>query len=520
MNAVVYCRVSSKEQVEGTSLESQEIACRDYADRNHLDVVQVFVDRGESAKFADRPQLLEMLSFCKNREHVVEQLLVWKVDRLARNVGDHFNIKAALMKYGVRVVSVTEPIDSKPEGRLLETILAGFAQFDNDVRAARTVQGMRRKLQEGVFPWQPPLGYKGAAQPGSKKQQPDQPDEPAFGILQAAWRKFATGAYSKAQIQRFLIERKLRTRSGKEITNQFVDYLFEDPFYVGILCDPWSGEELPGRHLPMVSRDTFEAVRRVIAGRNRSVPHLTVRPEFPLRTFVRCPNCEHALTGSFSRGRSKAYPYYHCYNPKCDIHLNYPLDEVHEEFARFLVDASARPHAITHLKHYLREINEAAVSQAGDLKRRREADSRRAQDQMKELIRLKVDRLISDDEFQEQRKVVAERIAPSEPAEEISDAHLDLVLNDLDAVSGYLTNLSDAWKRVTLPFQRRFQQIAIPGGYPVGCVGTAPKGRLLSFLASPLPADTDLVPPVCESWNQLVFEIKALAVVFRESRML
>ena len=78
MNAVIYCRVSSKEQVEGTSLESQELACRDFARRNSLDVLQVFVDRGESAKFADRPQLLEMLAFCGNREHTVEQLLVWK----------------------------------------------------------------------------------------------------------------------------------------------------------------------------------------------------------------------------------------------------------------------------------------------------------------------------------------------------------------------------------------------------------------------------------------------------------
>lgn len=57
---------------------------------------------------------------------------VHTVDRLARNVGDHFNIKASLLKLDVNVVSVTEPIDAKPEGKLLETILAGFAQFDND----------------------------------------------------------------------------------------------------------------------------------------------------------------------------------------------------------------------------------------------------------------------------------------------------------------------------------------------------------------------------------------------------
>lgn len=109
MNAVIYCRVSSKEQVDGTSLESQEIACREYAARHQLSVSRVFVERGESAKFADRTQLLEMLEFCRKGERHIEELLVWKVDRLARNVGDHFSIKAALQKLGVRVVSVTDP---------------------------------------------------------------------------------------------------------------------------------------------------------------------------------------------------------------------------------------------------------------------------------------------------------------------------------------------------------------------------------------------------------------------------
>src|ERR1017187_3664802 len=196
MNAVIYCRVSSKEQVEGTSLESQEIACKEYAARNHLTVARVFVERGESAKYADRARLLEMLAFCGKREHGIEQLLVWKVDRLARNVGDHFNIKATLLKQNVRVISVTEPIDSKPEGKLLETILAGFAQFDNDVRAARSVQGMQRKLAEGLFPWKAPLGYRSVTV-GKKKTEPDEPDQPTFGLLQRAWSDFATGRFKK-----------------------------------------------------------------------------------------------------------------------------------------------------------------------------------------------------------------------------------------------------------------------------------------------------------------------------------
>src|SRR5436309_7254388 len=159
MNGVIYCRVSSKEQIEGTSLESQEVACREYARSHDIKVLKIFIERGESAKFADRTQLIELIDFCRQNKGAFQVLLVWKVDRFARNVDDHFNIKATLLKYGVRVVSVTEPIDSNPEGKLMETILAGFAQFDNDIRATRTIQGMKRKLQEGIFPWKS-FGYK------------------------------------------------------------------------------------------------------------------------------------------------------------------------------------------------------------------------------------------------------------------------------------------------------------------------------------------------------------------------
>ncbi|PYV73991.1 MAG: hypothetical protein DMG97_09855, partial [Acidobacteria bacterium] len=88
-----------------------------------------------------------------------------------------------MLKYGVRVVSVTEPIDSNPEGKLMETILAGFAQFDNDIRATRTIQGMKRKLQEGIFPWKS-FGYKSPIKNDEKKNESDLPDQPLFGLLQ------------------------------------------------------------------------------------------------------------------------------------------------------------------------------------------------------------------------------------------------------------------------------------------------------------------------------------------------
>src|SRR6201999_4581171 len=141
---------------------------------------------GESAKFADRTQLVELIDYCRRNKGAVQVLIVWKVDRFARNVTDHFGVKATLGKYGVRIMSVTEPIDTHPEGKLMETILAGFAQFDNDIRATRTVQGMRRKIKDGILPWGPPMGYISAQARGDKKPIPDKPDPRTFALLQKA----------------------------------------------------------------------------------------------------------------------------------------------------------------------------------------------------------------------------------------------------------------------------------------------------------------------------------------------
>src|SRR5215472_3334689 len=300
MTGVIYCRVSSKEQIEGTSLESQQAACREYAEAKNIEVLKTFIEQGESAKFADRTQLLELIDFCRKNKGAINALIVWKIDRFARNVADHFNVKATLGKYGVRIVSVTEPIDTNPEGKLMETILAGFAQFDNDIRAMRTVQGMRRKLQEGIFPWRPPLGYKSSVTNDEKKNLPDLPDEPTFGLLRKAWKQLATGAHTLADMGRLM--QTWGIANGKSFAPQSLSQLCRNPYYAGILVDPWTHEEYEGKHLPMVAREEFGRVQQVIAKRNRSVPHQKDRPEFPLRGLVRCEGCQWALTGAFSRG--------------------------------------------------------------------------------------------------------------------------------------------------------------------------------------------------------------------------
>ena len=158
--SVIYTRVSTEEQAKGgTSLSAQRKACLDYCEREGYEVARVFVEEGESAKTADRTQLKELLRYCREQRNI-KVVVVHKIDRFARKVQDHQQISALLAGMGIRLRSVTEPIDNSSVGKLMEVMLSGFAQFDNDVRTERTVKGMQEQLQKGTWTFPPPLGYR------------------------------------------------------------------------------------------------------------------------------------------------------------------------------------------------------------------------------------------------------------------------------------------------------------------------------------------------------------------------
>lgn len=480
MNGVVYCRVSSKEQVEGTSLESQELACREFARAKSIHILKIFIEQGESAKFADRTQLLELIDFCRHPKGQVQVLLVWKIDRFARNVEDHYTIKATLAKYGVRIVSVTEPIDPDPNGKLLETILAGFAQFDNDIRAMRTVQGMRRKLQEGFFPWKPPLGYVSSTTNGEKKTEPDRPDQPLFGLLQRAWQEFATGAYSKAEMRRLMTSWGVVTHRGQPIPPQSVDSLFASPYYAGILVDPWSKEEYEARHVPMVSRDDFALVQEMLGRSRQRVPHHRIRPEFPLRGMVRCRQCRQYLTGSFSRGRSQRYPYYHCNHRACGYgRKSYPVQQIHTEFEEFLETVQINPELLKPLGQVMLQVAAERQGLMKIKKARVEAELTRITRESQELIRMRAQDLITDQEFLAQKKILwNRRMALEGRVSDDSALPRELVQAQLAAILQPLSHLHETWRLLPEPLRGRFVRLLLPVGFVHGEIRTAELGFL------------------------------------------
>jgi DNA invertase Pin-like site-specific DNA recombinase len=159
VGAVIYVRVSTKEQTENLSLPTQLRACEEYCRRQGYEILERFHEEGESAKTTDRSQLQNLLTFCRLNKGRVHFVVVFNLTRFARDKYDHFALRSYLQSLGISLRSATEPIDDTSTGKLMEGVLAAFAQFDNDCRSDRTRAGMKAALELGRWVFLAPIGY-------------------------------------------------------------------------------------------------------------------------------------------------------------------------------------------------------------------------------------------------------------------------------------------------------------------------------------------------------------------------
>lgn len=123
MKVVIYARFSSHSQTE-QSIEGQLKVCYDYAKSNNYTVIGEYIDRAQSGKFDNRLEFQKMIS--DSDKHNFEGVLVYQLDRFARNRYDSAIYKAKLKKNGVRVLSAKENITDDASGILLKVCLKAW----------------------------------------------------------------------------------------------------------------------------------------------------------------------------------------------------------------------------------------------------------------------------------------------------------------------------------------------------------------------------------------------------------
>lgn len=159
MNAVIYARYSPGSKQTDMSIEGQLHDCYAFAERSGMTVIDEYIDRSLTGRDDKRSDFQRMINDAK--KHQFERILVWKLDRFARNRYDSATYKAKLKKHGVRVISATENITDNPEGILLEGVLETQAEYFSANLSQNVLRGMRTKVGHGLFMGGTiPLGWK------------------------------------------------------------------------------------------------------------------------------------------------------------------------------------------------------------------------------------------------------------------------------------------------------------------------------------------------------------------------
>jgi len=326
--AVIYLRVSTKEQAtkggerEGFSIPAQREACRRKAASLDATVAEVFADRGESAKTADRPELQRLLTYvAANR---VTYCIVHKVDRLARNRADDVAINLALKQAGVTLVSVSENIDETPSGLLLHGIMSSIAEFYSRNLATEIIKGSTQKAKNGGTPTRAPLGYLNVRRIENGYELRTIEVDPERGPLMAwAFEAYATGEWTTRSLVVELNRRGLTTKPGpktasKPLNDKRLQYLLRHPYYLGLVR--YRGALYPGKHDALVTPETWQTVQDLLSARNLAGEKQRVHRHY-LKGSIACGTCGARLIVNYSTNRhGTTYPYFVCLGRQQDKH--------------------------------------------------------------------------------------------------------------------------------------------------------------------------------------------------------
>ncbi|GEM_PF-689630 len=312
MAVAIYVRKSTdREDHQVQSLEDQLTSLRKLAERESLEIEREIIEAKSAKEPGTRPEFGRLMADISSGR--IEGVLVWQINRLARNMVDGGMVSHLLQSGKLRFIKTPDKTYHPEDSALLMAIETGMAtSFIQDLR--RNVRrGMEGKARRGWFPGPAPFGYV-----NNRLTREIEPDPQRFHILRQAWEMLASGGMTVADVRRQMAELGITDASGKSgMTNGTAYRMFRNRFYTGEL--PYGGEWLPGKHQPMVSKADFG---RVQAGLSRAPKSKDVELKHPYAGVFTCPNCGCAVTAETkvkrfkTTGTERRYTYYRCTGAK------------------------------------------------------------------------------------------------------------------------------------------------------------------------------------------------------------
>ncbi len=318
----LYARVSSTAQDVDLSISGQLKGLREFALKHGYEVAGEYVDEAESGKSARRPVFQEMVSAARRKPRPFDAVLVWKLSRFARSREDSILYKSLLRKHGVQVVSMNEPIENSPTGKMIEGVIETLDEFYSANMAQDIVRGMREAVSRGFWVGsRTPYGYRRIyVQDGSKQRSKLEPDPVTAPTVGRVFDLAASGLGSKEIASRLNADAVPAARGRLWGKSRVYDMLI-NPVYAGTLVWGISGGYHKGNGLEpvrvagaapaIVTQETFDAVQQVLRSRSpQFTPPRRVSSQYLLSGLLKCGKCKASMFGVPAKGAR--YHYYVC----------------------------------------------------------------------------------------------------------------------------------------------------------------------------------------------------------------
>ena len=291
MKAVIYARYSSDNQRE-ESIDGQIRECTAFAEKNGITILRHYIDRACSAKTDNRPAFQEMVK--DSVKKLFDMVIVWKLDRFARNRYDSARYKAQLKKNGVKVVSATEVISEGAEGIILESVLEGYAEYysadlSEKVIRGRTDNALKCMYNGGTLP----IGFV------IDEEQHFQIDPLTAPFVLEVFKRYDEGATMR-ELRDWLNENGIRNKLGKPLNYNSIQHMLKNRRYIGEY--QYRDVLIPDGIPAIVPKELFDRVQEKIAA-------IKQRQALNTDTQTLKPDIRAAITGIVS-GRTADDDFY------------------------------------------------------------------------------------------------------------------------------------------------------------------------------------------------------------------
>ena len=306
MKAVIYARYSSDSQRE-ESIEGQIRECTAFAEKNGITILRHYIDRAYSAKTDNRPDFQEMIK--DSGKKLFDMVIVWKLDRFARNRYDSARYKAQLKRNGVKVVSATEVISEGAEGIILESVLEGYAEYYSADLSEKVIRGRKEnalkcKFNGGTLP----IGYV------IDEEQHFQIDPLTAPFVLDVFKKYDKGATMK-ELRDWLNDSGVRNTRGQPLNFNSIQHMLSNRRYIGEY--KYRDIIIPDGIPAIVPEDLFDRVQEKLAQNRKAPARHKAEDDYLLTTKLFCGYCGAYLCGESGKSRNGTiHHYYKCVSVK------------------------------------------------------------------------------------------------------------------------------------------------------------------------------------------------------------